>query len=530
MKPHKFVAATSRAALAKVREALGDDAVILSNRTTAGGVEVVAIAEHAFDSLVDAVESDEFGKDVAAKPTIAEQVAVQIRQSMPASPKPLAPPRSAAIEDTAATRAGNYPWEVPVEKKAFRFVDFVKGRRPMPSDDRVEKRSEVAALPAQSAGRQAEVRQDAAAQFPKAKVAVSASLVRSSTEKPVNAVLPSISASNGLPAKIASESEVRGQAHFAPTAAPQLMPDQAILDELKALRNLVEGRNALPRPQTPTNGTKLVVELLRRELQSAGFPVDLIDAVLRGLSPDYSVAQARDWVLARIARSLACAPAGADIVETGGVFALTGPTGVGKTTTAAKLAARCTVRYGAKSVGLITTDTYRIGAPDQLRIYGKILGVPVHTVHDFDWLGRTIDALSDRRLILIDTVGMGQRDERVQEVLNFLDEARIKRLLLVAAASQTEAQGEVVHFYRGQTAAGTVITKIDEAVKLAPVLSVMLRYKQQLQYITNGQRVPEDIHLPDATNLVRTAMRAEQLQAARSQANREGRDSAATAH
>jgi flagellar biosynthesis protein FlhF len=529
MKPNKFVAATTRAALAKVREALGDDAVILSNRTTANGVEVVAIAENAFESLVGAVENEDFGKKIAAKPTIADQVAVQIRQSMPASPKPLVTPSPAATPNIETTPGGSYPWEVPAEKKAFRFVDFVKGRRPTHPDQRVVNPTVSTLRSAPPAQLPNDASQDTGVKSPSAKVGVSASLLHSAVPKAPTRDTATAPADSAILATIASALEGQIRANAVPATATKQVADQAILAELKALRNLVEGREESRHQANPVRGTQIVAELLRRELQSAGFPIDLVEAVLKGLPQDYSAVQGRDWVQARMARSLACVSAEADVVETGGVFALTGPTGVGKTTTAAKLAARCTMRYGAKSVGLITTDTYRIGAPDQLRIYGKILGVPVHTVHDFDWLNRTIDSLRDRRLILIDTVGMGQRDGRVQEVLGFLDEARIKRLLLVAAASQAETQEEVVRYYRGQTACGTVITKIDEAVKLAPVLSVMLRYKQQLRYITNGQRVPEDIHLPDATNLVRTAMRTDKLHEAQSQSHQEVRNSAATA-
>jgi flagellar biosynthesis protein FlhF len=173
---------------------------------------------------------------------------------------------------------------------------------------------------------------------------------------------------------------------------------------------------------------------------------------------------------------------------------LTGPTGVGKTTTTAKLAARAVVRYGADSVALITTDSYRIGALEQLRIYGKILGVAVHAARDTGDLRVTLSGLKHKRLVLIDTMGMGQRDKRVKEQAEMFVTAGVQRLLLLNATSSGDTLEDVVRMYNGNGVIGCIATKLDEAVTLGAVLDVMMRHKLALHYVANGQRVPEDLH------------------------------------
>jgi flagellar biosynthesis protein FlhF len=181
-------------------------------------------------------------------------------------------------------------------------------------------------------------------------------------------------------------------------------------------------------------------------------------------------------------------------VVRGGVVALIGPTGVGKTTTTAKLAARAVVRYGAEKVALITTDSYRVGAHEQLRIYGKILGVEVHAVRDTEDLRLTILALKRKHLILIDTMGLGQRDSRVAEQTEMFNATGVQRLLLLNATSGGDTLDEVVHKYYGAGVIGCIPTKLDEAGALGTVLDVAVRHKLTLHYITSGQRVPEDLH------------------------------------
>jgi flagellar biosynthesis protein FlhF len=191
---------------------------------------------------------------------------------------------------------------------------------------------------------------------------------------------------------------------------------------------------------------------------------------------------------------------------------LVGPTGVGKTTTTAKLAARCVVRHGADKVALLTTDGYRIGAHEQLRIYGRILGVPVHAVRDASDLRRMLVELRDKHMVLIDTVGMSQRDQAVSEQIAMLSSSGdVRRLLLLNAVARADALDDVVRAYSapngGADLAGAIISKVDESVTLGPVLDVLMRHQLPLFYVANGQRVPEDLHLPNRAYLLHRAMR-----------------------
>ncbi|HJT52050.1 MAG TPA: flagellar biosynthesis protein FlhF, partial [Nitrosospira sp.] len=197
-----------------------------------------------------------------------------------------------------------------------------------------------------------------------------------------------------------------------------------------------------------------------------------------------------------------------EILEKGGVYALVGPTGVGKTTTTAKLAARWVVRHGADKLALLTTDGYRIGGHEQLRIYGKILGVTVHAVKDAHDLTLALAELRGKHLVLIDTVGMGQRDRMVAEQVAMLAGCgiEVKRLLLLNAAANRHTLNEVAHAYRGDGLAGAIITKLDESVVLGCALETAIRHRLPLFYTACGQRVPEDLELADPSYLVDRAL------------------------
>jgi len=244
---------------------------------------------------------------------------------------------------------------------------------------------------------------------------------------------------------------------------------------------------------------------------SAGFSPALARAVADKLPADFNEAEAAAWLHSALARNLAAAPAEADLVCRGGVYALVGPTGVGKTTTAAKLAARCAVKYGARQVGLITVDNYRIGAEDQLRAYGQILGVTVHTARDARTLADLLALMRDRHLVLIDTVGMGQRDDRLTAHLQMLQAPAIEPVLFLNASSQAETLDDVVRLYGEpgpRRRLKVIVSKIDEAVKFGFVLDCVIRHKLEMAYVTNGQRVPEDLHPASPPYLVHRALNA----------------------
>ncbi len=181
---------------------------------------------------------------------------------------------------------------------------------------------------------------------------------------------------------------------------------------------------------------------------------------------------------------------------TGGITALVGPTGAGKTTTIAKLAARWCLRHGPKDLALISTDAYRIGAREQLMTYARILDAPMYSANSGRDLARLLARLSSKKLVLIDTAGMGPRDVRLSEQLAALKLGAAKAKVLLALPAQGEGQAleEIMQAFAGVSPQACIITKVDEAASLGGVLSATIRHKLKIAYLCNGQRVPEDLH------------------------------------
>ena len=182
---------------------------------------------------------------------------------------------------------------------------------------------------------------------------------------------------------------------------------------------------------------------------------------------------------------------------------------MGKTTTAAKLAAQCVKQYGAGSVGLVTLDSYRVSGYEQLRAYGRMLGVVAHLAHDRAALKDLLNLLANKRMVIIDTAGLGQRDQRIQDMLDVLDMPKVKRTLVLNAGAQGDTLDEVLTSFKASALHGVVLSKVDEAVKLGPALDALIRHQVVLRGVANGQRVPEDWQNPDAAALVRVAMGSE---------------------
>ncbi|GAB1235305.1 flagellar biosynthesis protein FlhF [Ferrigenium sp. UT5] len=242
---------------------------------------------------------------------------------------------------------------------------------------------------------------------------------------------------------------------------------------------------------------------LLRDMVNAGFSPALSRLLLDKMPPAADIS----WVKRILAHNLGVVGGREEVVVRGGVVALVGPTGVGKTTTTAKLAARAVVRYGADKVALVTTDSYRVGAFEQLRIYANILGVSVHAVRDANDLRLTLSGLKHKHLVLIDTMGVGQRDSRVAEQTRMFDEVGVRRLLLLNATSAGGTLDDVVKRYGGAGVIGCIPTKLDEAVQLGTVLDVVARHKLLLHYIASGQRVPEDLHEVNVDYLLHRAFK-----------------------
>ena len=291
---------------------------------------------------------------------------------------------------------------------------------------------------------------------------------------------------------------------------PVQMADMAeLVDEIRMMRSMLEEQLAGFAWGDLSKREPLKALALRRML-SAGFSPKLGRQMTDKMPAFESERLALEWLRTAVTRNLNIANPEADIVDRGGVYAIVGPTGVGKTTTAAKLAARCVVRHGADKLALVTTDSYRIGAHEQLRIYGRILGVPVHAIKDAVDLNLILNELKDKHLVLIDTIGMSQKDQKVIDQVAMLSgcEMDVERILLLNATSGGDTLDDVVRAYRGSGLGGCILTKVDEAIGLGAALDVILRHKLVLHFIANGQRVPEDIHSANAKYLVDRAFRA----------------------
>lgn len=298
-----------------------------------------------------------------------------------------------------------------------------------------------------------------------------------------------------------------------PVEAPlHPMVEQVALDtarmraELGSLRELLEAQmaslawNDIQR-RHPLRGRVL------RDMARLGIEPDVARKLAEELPDSLSSDQARYLPLGVLSRNLAIT--GYDIAVHGGVTALVGPTGVGKTTTIAKLAAKAVLRHGASKVALVSTDNYRIGAAAQLEHYGRLLGVRVFPAHDAESLREVLDVLRSRHVVLVDTAGVAGNDPRLSQQMNLLRQAGDLRICLVMAANaQAQSLDDTVRAYLPQQPQACILTKLDETPSLGGALSVLIRHGLPLDYTTDGQRVPEDITAADARVLVCRAAQA----------------------
>ncbi|MCA1854636.1 flagellar biosynthesis protein FlhF [Massilia oculi] len=457
MNVKKFTAATSRDALRKVREALGPDAVILSNRPVDGVVEILALDNDDVAALsVPAVDApaprvpqapafQAFDDDFDPEPVFS-RAAVSQSQAELRQPEFRQAPRAAA------------PQSAPFGGQPDVARPFVE-RRAAPEGE----------IPPTYVNRRA-----------------------ASPETGIDMA----AMTQMMSAAIASAKE---------SAALEM---GGMMNEIRAMRGLMETQLAELSWNATAQREPYKASVLR-EMLAAGFSATLARYLIEKMPVAKDAGEALRWIKTVLARNLTTIANEDDLLARGGVFALVGPTGVGKTTTTAKLAARCVMRHGPDKLALITTDAYRIGGHEQLRIYGKILGVMVHSVKDEADLRIALKELKNKHTVLIDTIGMSQRDQMVTEQVAMLSEsgADVKRLLCLNATSTGETLNEVVRAYQGTGLAGCIMTKLDEAASIGNVLDVVIRQKLNLHYISNGQRVPEDLHLADRAMLIDRAFR-----------------------
>lgn len=292
-----------------------------------------------------------------------------------------------------------------------------------------------------------------------------------------------------------------------PGQAVNWSQDPAIVsmkEEISRLRGLLENQLAHLAWGDLDRRQPLYTDVMRR-LHNMELSTSLIEKI--SAPAIHARDEAHAWQLALAELSSTVPVADNDLLDQGGIVALVGSTGVGKTTSIAKLAARYALRHGRRHVALVTTDSYRIGAHEQLMTYGRLLDIPVQVASDHKELRSTLNSLADKRLVLIDTAGMSQRDVRLTEQFTTLADSGmpIRTLLVLSATLHTSVLNETVQAFSAVPVEAAILTKLDEAASLGGVLSAVIKQRLPLMFTTNGQRVPEDMHPARAQDLVQQA-------------------------
>lgn len=475
MNIRRFVAADMRSALQLVRQAHGPDAVILSNRRTDEGVEIVAASNYDEGFVQRALEDaqrESAPVAVAAAPRTAHDAEPALTPSerwlRDLAPQPAAPAAVATRAPAAPTAAAAVvapPVHTPRSAEPARFdIDgptfaelLAAGHR----DDtpRVELDHDVAA-PAPPTALDDGIPSPA----PVAQVA-----------SPLLAAVPS-------PPAPASDGELA-----------------QMRDELSQMRAMIE-REMARLTDERLRGSPARAQAMEL-MEDYGFDAGITRDTVLQIPADTPDARVRGLMLALLSKRLPICPV--DPLAEAGVIALVGPTGAGKTTTIAKLAALYAAQHQPRDVALVTTDTSRVGGREQLHSYGRQLGIAVHEADTEAGLVSLLQKLQDYRLVLVDTAGLSQRDRALAGQLNWLRAARQVRTLLVLPANTHFADlDEVVRRFESARPQGVVLTKIDETGRLGSALSVAVDHQLPLTWVTDGQRIPEDLHRANAAHLV----------------------------
>jgi flagellar biosynthesis protein FlhF len=276
-------------------------------------------------------------------------------------------------------------------------------------------------------------------------------------------------------------------------------------EELRSLRRMLETQLATLAWNDLTRRSPIQTELLK-QLTQLGIAQDLATELVTQLPTRLELAEASRLALAMLARKIETT--GERWMDGGGVVALVGATGVGKTTLIAKLAARWVLRHGTRDIALISTDSVRIGAQEQIQTLGRLLGVPAYAIDGAAELGAVLEHVADKRLVLIDTAGLSPRDQRLEQELQTLAAAsnRIETTLVLSAAAQAGAIEEAVQRFAAAQPTTCMLTKLDEATSLGGAVSTLIRAALPVTYVSEGQRVPEDLAPARAHQLIARAV------------------------
>jgi len=461
MKIKRFFAKDIRQAMRMVKEELGADAVIMSNRTVDGGVEIVAAQD--FDAQLI---HNQLTPGKAHEQTAAEQ---------PASP-------------SETKKAGLTNFEA-----AKKHLHLLSSQRKQNADvkSNQDARQNTDISVAERPVRSYPVR-------PENDQYVGYAEKIQLRGKPDAAVPPIVSKFEPPVVKERPVFDIK-----APEKQDSLS-DKLLIEmsrELKSLRAALDSKLSGAGWTQGAQTSPIRVDLLKR-LMGMSISKKLSIKMANRLADHHDSELVFVKAQEMLAKSLPIAED--DLLESGGIAALVGPTGAGKTTTIAKLAAKFILRHGPRQVALITTDNYRIGAHEQINTYGRILDVPVRVATSAAELRNLINGFADKRLILIDTAGMSQRDMKLAEQINTLKQSDvpIKSYLVMSAATEYKAMNEIIKAFQVFDPQASILTKLDEAVTLGSAISSIIEQNLPLFFVTDGQQVPEDMHKPCARSLI----------------------------
>jgi flagellar biosynthesis protein FlhF len=496
MKIIRHTARDMRQALRAVREQLGDDAVILSSRRTDAGVEVTAAVD--FDAST--LEAGGFAPAPGVAPATPSQATGRLPSDASTAPAPAAGVNVRAASASNPIARGS----TPAHSRTTAPAPLVFSPAALADDSEW-----ISAAALQAVAAHAE---DLAARTPDAgptqATAAAAPILPAAPEYVIDA--PEIFAGDDAIEQARTDSLAPfGQQEAAAAAVWHAPQPSAAADsmgnELKTLRRMLETQLAHLAWNDLARRAPVRTKMLR-ELTEIGISPELAEHLVRQLPEDQDLTFARRFTIAGLSQYLHTT---ADRwLDDGGRVAFAGATGVGKTTTLAKIAVRWVLRHGPRDIALVAGDSVRIGAQDQLRSLAQMLGASVYSVEKFETLPTLLSRLSER-LILIDTPGCSVRDPQLTGRLAVLanSASKLETALVLAASTQAGAIEEAVRHFAPANPSCCVLTKLDEAASLGGVLSILIRAQLPVSYTSEGQRVPEDLRPARALELVSAAVR-----------------------
>jgi len=525
MKIKRFVASDMRSAMNLVRKEHGPDAVILSNRRIEEGVEIVAAANYDESAVQRALEAAR--KDVAPAPAPRPRsaadavIAAVTRRKVPvATPEPVAATTSAvAALARAAVGATGRTLDTANESVPQRGSDGFAATlarasvSPAVNEPSLPEQIFAPFNVEQAAAASPALPHEVAAPAPinRARFVIDPPL-----EEMDETAVPAAAALAPLPVVAAALPPALPIAVTVGTAANEAAPVVASVpelivvprddEEIRQLRHEVAGmRHVIEREMHRFTDERLRGSPVRAAaldlMDEYGFDAGISRDVAMQIPLDTEAHRGRGLMLGLLSKKLPIAPV--DPLEAGGVIALVGPTGAGKTTTIAKLASRFAEAHAARDVALVTTDTGRIGAREQLYGFGRQLGIAVHEASSGSDLNQLLERLKDYKLVLIDTAGLGPRDRALAAQLQWLRAAeQIRTLLVLPANTSFGDMDEVVRRFSAANPQGVVLSKLDETGRFGTALSVAVDHRLPITWVTDGQDVPEDLHRASAANLV----------------------------